>query len=185
MLARQIENGAPFDVFLSANQQYVKELADAGVILPDSVRDYAKGRLGLWSTGRRLRFEDLGKIAITHLAIPNPAHAPYGVAARQALERRGLWNALQSKVVYGENVRQTLQFAESGNADACITAWSLVLNQGGILLPENWHDPIRQTGGVVARSRKLPLARKFLDLLATPEGRKLLEKFGLTPASSP
>src|SRR5579884_3270567 len=119
ILRQQIENGAPYDVFLSANEQYVRDLAAAGVIDPSSVRIYALGRLGLWS--RDSRFRDVSQLQrpdLVHLAIANPEHAPYGAAARDFLQRRGIWDAVRSRVVYGENVRQALQFAETGNADA-------------------------------------------------------------------
>ena len=112
------------------------------------------------------------------LALANPAHAPYGAAAREFLERRGLWKAVEPKVVYGENVRQALQFAESGNADAAITAWSLVFDRGGVLLPDRDHAPIRQAGGVVTGRPHVAEARRFLEYLASPAARKILEAHG-------
>jgi molybdate transport system substrate-binding protein len=180
MLARQIEQGAPYDAFLSANERFVGELAKAGRLEPDSVRTYAFGRLGLWSRNAEVkRLEQLREARFLHLAIANPAHAPYGAAARELLEKAGLWQALQPKVVYGENVREALQFAESGNADAAITAWSLVYDRGGILLPDTGHAPIRQTAGVVAGSPNAAAARRFLEFLASEEGRRILAAHGL------
>jgi molybdate transport system substrate-binding protein len=180
LLTRQIENGAPYDVFLSANQQFVKDLAGSGRIQPDSVRVYAVGRLALYSRdGKFKNPKELAAEGVRHIAIANPAHAPYGVAAHQALERLGLWTRLEPKIVYGENIRQTLQYAESGNADAAITAWSLVFDRGGILLPVELHDPIRQAGGVLTSSSQRDLARRFLDMLASQDGISLLERFGL------
>ncbi len=180
LLARQIENGAPYDVYLSANERFVAELVDSRRLLPDSVRLYALGRVGLWSkSGRYHNLTDLLAPGMKHLAIPNPAHAPYGVAAREALKSRGIWSALESRIVYGENVQQALQFAESGNADAVLTAWSLVFNKGGVLLPAEWHSPIRQTGAVVAGSRHPDAARRFLDFLTSRGGKALLAQHGL------
>lgn len=180
LLARQLEQGAPYDVFLSANERFVEDLAKSGRLVPASVRVYAYGRLGLWSRdGSVTRLEQLRERRIVHLAIANPASAPYGAAARELLESAGLWPAVESKVVYGENVRQALQFAESGNADAAITAWSLVFDRGGILLPDGGHAPIRQAGGVVAGRPNEAAARRFLDLLASDEGRKILAAHGL------
>ncbi len=180
MLARQIEQGAPYDVFLSANERFVADLAKSGRLEPDSVRVYAYGRLGLWSRDAAVtRIEQLRDRRVVHLAIANPAHAPYGAAARQLLESEGLWKAVESKVVFGEDVRQALQFAESGNADAVITAWSLVFERGGILLPDSGHSPIRQAGGVVAGRPDEAAARRFLDLLASDEGRRILAAHGL------
>lgn len=179
MLARQIANGAPYDVFLSANQQYVRELESAGHVVKDSVRVYGSGRIGLWSAnGQVRRLADLTKGNVRHIAIANPQHAPYGVAARQILERAGLWTQLQPKIVYGENVRQALQFAESGNADAVLTAMSLLMGRGE-MLPENLHDPVTQSGGVVTASKQKALARRFLEYLVSPEGVAILRKYGL------
>ncbi len=182
MLARQIEQGAPFDVFLSANQKFVDDLDAAGRLTPGTKRLYAYGRLGLWSkSGTVKNLSGLRGARVLHLALPNPAHAPYGVAARQALENQGLWKPLEPKVVYAENVRQAFEYAESGNADAVITAWTLLHNRGGILLPDAWHQPIGQAGAAVAGSRDPAGAKRFLDFLGSAEGRKLLEEHGLTP----
>ncbi len=180
LLARQIEQGAPYDVFLSANERFVADLAKSGRLRPDSVRVYAYGRLGLWSRdGSVTRLVQLREGRIVHVALANPEHAPYGEAARELLQNAGLWAALQPKVVYGENVRQALQFAESGNADAAITAWSLVFDSGGVLLPDRGHAPIRQAGGVVAGRPDEAAAQRFLDLLASDEGRRILAAHGL------
>jgi molybdate transport system substrate-binding protein len=178
MLARQIQNGAPYDAYLSANQEYVTELAAAGRLVPASVVTYAFGRLGLWSKNSSIRsLRDLRRVR--HVALANPAHAPYGQAARELLEKQGLWKALSRKIVYGENVRQAFQFAESGNADAAVTAWSLVHDRGGVLLEEA-HTPIRQAGGVVAASPRRAAAARFLLFLLSAEGRKILAQSGFT-----
>lgn len=181
MLARQIEQGAPYDLFLSANESFVKDLVNAGKLVPDSVRVYAFGRLGLWSkTGAVKTLAGLTDPAVLHVSIANPTHAPYGAAAREMFERLGLWNQLEKKIVYGENVRQALQYAESGNADAVVTAWSLVYDRGGILLSDSAHKPIRQAGGIVSGRPEQAAARRFLAFLAGPEGRKILIDHGLT-----
>lgn len=180
-LARQIENGAPYDVFLSASEQYVKALAASGELDPATVVVYATGRLGLWSADGSVRsIDDLTNPEIKHIAIPNPEFAPYGIAARKALENRGLWKRIEPKIVYGENVRQALQFAETRNADAVITSWTL-LEGRGILLPAEWHDPIRQAGGVVKRTSQAGAAREFLKFLLGTEGQKILRSGGLFP----
>jgi molybdate transport system substrate-binding protein len=175
-LARQIENGADFDVYLAASQRYTDDLLRAGAVDPASVTPYAHGRIAVWSPNG-LRWAQLDNAA--RISIANPAHAPYGVAAKQALERRGRWSALQPKIVYGENVRQAWQFAATGNADATITAWSLVIDRGGELLPESWHDPILQTLAIPERSRNVAAARRFIAWLTSPAGRKVLAGHGL------
>jgi molybdate transport system substrate-binding protein len=179
MLARQIEQGAPYDVFLSANERFVEELVKAGRLEAGSVRVYGLGRLGLWSKDGAIRdVEQLRSARVLHVALANPVHAPYGVAAKEFLERRGLWKAVAGKVVYGENVRQALQFAESGNAEAAITAWSLVFDRGGVLLADSGHAPIRQAAGVVTGSPHAAAARRFLEFLGSAEGRRILETHG-------
>jgi len=176
-LKQQIENGAPFDIFLSANEQYVKDLAAEGLVTDSTV--YAIGRLGLYGVKS---IDDLKNV--THLAIPNPQHAPYGVAAKQALESKGLWKIVEPKIVYGENVRQALQFQESGNADAVITSWTLLIGKG-LLLPAEWHSPILQTGAVVKSSAQIDTARRFLAFLRSNKAQKVLNDCGLWSFKSP
>ena len=178
-LARQISSGAPYDVFLSADQARVKDLIASGDLLPDSAVNYAQGRLALWSKdGKFHSLTDL--VAATHISIANPAIAPYGLAAKQALEKSGLWEKVAPKIVYGESVRQALEYAESGNADAALTAWSLVVQARGVLLPATLHDPIRQSGGVVKGTQNPAAARAFLRFLVSPEGQRLLERNGFS-----
>lgn len=182
MLARQIENGAPFDLYLSANEDFVRDLARAGRLLPDTVRAYATGRLGLWSpTGAVRTLEDLLKPGVRHIALANPRHAPYGLAAEQLLRERGLWPKLQPRLVLGENVRQAFEFARTGNADAVITSWTLLHDKGGVLLPDTGHAPIRQAGGVVRGAANERVARAFLEFLASPKGQQVLARYGLFP----
>ncbi len=179
LLKQQIENGAPFDVFLSANESYVRDLAAAGLVTDVTV--YAIGRLALWSpNGSVQTLEDLKKPSVVHLSIPNPQHAPYGVAAKEALETRGLWKAVEPKIVYGENVRQALQFAESGNVEAVIASWTLLIGKG-TLLPAEWHKPIRQTGAILKSSAQAEDARRFLKFLMGPDAQKILNDNGLSP----
>ena len=182
MLARQIEHGAPYDIYLSANQQLVEDLVRSGHIRQDSVRIYAHGRLGLWSrTGSVRTLQDLTKPEVLHVAIANPTHAPYGLAALNLLKGSGLFEAIRRKLVYGENVRQAFEYAASGNADATITSWTLLHDREGILLPESWHPPIRQAGGIIAATSQGDASKRFHDFLGSEEGRRLLEQGGLFP----
>ena len=181
VLAKQIENGAPFDVFISANEQYVKDLSASGHLDPASVHVYAIGRLGLWSFAANIH--DLNQLLspdVKRVAIANPQFAPYGAAAKDLLERSGLWSRLQPKIVYGENVSQALQYAESQNADAAIVSWTLVAAKGGTLLPAD-HAPIRQAVGIVAGTKHPALAHQFVEFLLGPAGRAILSAHGLTP----
>jgi molybdate transport system substrate-binding protein len=182
MLAQQIEHGAPFDVFLSADESYVNRGIQKGYLASGSQRVYALGLLAIWARGSGFqRLEDLAKPSLLHLAIANPIHAPYGAAAEQALRKAGLWERLNGRVVYGENIRQTLQYAESGNADAAITAWSLVFDRGGVLVPQRFYDPIRQCAAVTAITRQRLEAERFLQFLSGPAGLQVLRQYGFLP----
>ncbi len=164
-LAQQIEHGAPFDVFAAANVAYVQQLADKKKVIADTVQLYARGRIVLITSKRSgataVRLEDLLSESIKHVAIANPAHAPYGQAAKQALEHRGLWDRLQPKLVLGENVRQALQYVQTGNAEAGIVAHS-VADLPDITrtdIDASWHKPLDQAIAVVAETKNAALAK--------------------------
>ena len=179
VLAQQIDQAAQFDLFLSANAAFVDQLASNGKIVPASVKPYAVGRLGvLWRDGKKHPLRDLSTQAAKYLALPNPKLAPYGVAAQEALEYAGLWGMVQSKVVYGENVRQALQLVESGNADAVITSDSLLQGKDADLIPADWHKPIVQKAGIVAASQNREGAQRFLDFLLGEVGQAILARYG-------
>lgn len=182
-LRRQIEGGAPFDLYLSANEQYVRELEKSGRLLKGSVRLYGRGRLGIWGLGRRVdSLQDLLRPEIRNIAVPNPAHAPYGVAAVEMLKRAGLFDRLRGKLLYGENVRQAYEYARTGNADAVITSWTMLhAVAGAVRLPAEAHPPVLQTGGVVAGSPQSKAAVRFLEYLLGPAGQAVLRKGGLDP----
>jgi molybdate transport system substrate-binding protein len=186
-LAQQIEQGAPVDLFVSANTAYVEDLAARGRVLPDSVQIYARGRLTIWTRDdASLTVETLGdmlKPEVRLIAIANPEHAPYGVAARQALQTAGLWEAIQSKLVLGENVRQALQYAEKGNADGAIVPLSLSIASEGhwTLIPEDFHTPIDQALGVVADSPRQAQAQAFAAFITSAQGQAILQEYGFMP----
>ncbi|GAB4543911.1 MAG: molybdate ABC transporter substrate-binding protein [Anaerolineae bacterium] len=187
-LAQQISQGAPVDLFVAANVAYVEELAAEGRILPDSVQIYARGRLTLWtradSTTAIETVQDLLKPEIRRVAIANPEHAPYGVAARQALQRAGIWEIIQPRLVLAENVRQALQFAETGDVDIALVPLSLSINSSGgrwSLVPEELHAPINQALGVVADSPRQAEARDFAAYIMGPRGREILRRYGFVP----
>jgi molybdate transport system substrate-binding protein len=172
-LARQIEHGAPFDVFLSADEALI---LGSPYYRAETVRVYGTGRLALWAKSGN--FKSLPDLAgAGRIAIANPAHAPYGRAARAALESAGLWKPLQPRIVLAESVRQTLQFGETGNVDAILTAWSLVKGKGGILLDQE----LRQAGAVTRSSKYPEAARAFLDFLMSEAGQALLARHGFMP----
>jgi molybdate transport system substrate-binding protein len=193
LLAKQIEQGAPFDVFAAANVSFVDDAIKAGACEADTKALYAQGRIAMWTKdGAPLQpksLADLERPEIVHLAIANPDHAPYGMAAKQALQKSGEWDKIASKVVYGENVQQTLQFAQSGNADVAIVALSLATVSGGkaTLIDASLHAPIDQAivvckGAPEAAGKLEPDARKFAALVASDEGRTIMKKFGFVGA---
>jgi molybdate transport system substrate-binding protein len=182
ILSQQIENGAPYDVFLSANAQFVDRLSSFGKLRPDSITVYAVGRVGiLWKDGKQHQISDLAENWVRFIAVPNPKLAPYGAAAQEALEHAGIWKQVQPKVVYGENVRQALQLFESGNADAVLTSDSLLQGRNATVIPADWHRPIVQKAGIVAGTKNLEAARKFLEFLTSEAGQAVFAKFGFSP----
>ncbi len=185
-LAQQIDQGAPVDLFASADVALVKDLAAKGRVLPDSVQIYARGHLVLWTRADSplavKTIADLLKPEVQRVAIANPEHAPYGRAAREALQAAGAWEAIQPKLVLGENVRQALQYAETGNVDVAMVPLSLSLASQGrsVAVPEDLHAPLDQALGVVASSPRQAEARRFAALIASPQGRSILAKYGFT-----
>ena len=183
-VAQQIANGAPFDVFLSADRRFITQLVEKKLIDPSSRVVYAIGHLVLYSPKLRLtELSDLRKPEVQRFSIANPELAPYGRAAKQALERSGLWTEVQGKLVIAENIRQALEMVESGNVDAALTSRSLVsaaATAGGSLfeVPSNLFDQIQQEAGIVRRASGNPDARALLGYLASPTGRAILQRYG-------
>lgn len=183
-LSKQIENGAPFDVFASADVEHVEALASKG-LLADSPRGvYARGRLVLWlppnSKAAVARVEDLAGEGVSKVAIAKPDVAPYGRAAVETLNALGLWAKVEPKVVYSQTVAQAKQFASSGNADAAFVPRSLVREGEGraIEVDSKLHAPIDQAVGVVRASKKQDAARRFVEFLMSEEGQSVLKSFG-------
>lgn len=184
MLAQQIENGAPVDIFAAANVSYVDRLESEGLIVPGSKFIYARGRITLWvpkeSNIRVERLNDLTRDEVKRIAIANPDHAPYGTAAREAFESAGIWAAVQPKLVYAENIRQTLQYAQTGNVEVAIVALSLSKQSDGrwTLIPEELHKPLNQALSIIKETKNEVGARQYSDFLRGPEGRAVLSKYG-------
>ena len=185
----QIQNGAPFDVFLSADVDYPKQLAAAGVADPSSLQVYATGHLVLWA--RRDTKIDLSRglasltdARVRHVAMANPKYAPYGRAALAALRSARLYDTLQPKLVMGESLAQAAQLVESGNADVGLLSRSLVLGpalkaEGTYVdVPSSSYPPIDQAAIIVKTSREPALARAFITFLGRGEAGRHLERFG-------
>jgi molybdate transport system substrate-binding protein len=189
-LTRQVMDGAPFELFLSADEAFIDKLADAG-LTRDRGTLYAVGRLVIFAPrGSPLAVDErldglrglLARGEVTRFAIANPEHAPYGRAAEAALRARGLWNPLQPSLVLGENIAQAAQFATTGDAVGGLLAYSLVLapplrDQGTYaLLPESLHPPLRQR--MVLLKRASATAERFCRYLQQPHAREILRRYG-------
>lgn len=186
----QILQGAPFHLFMSADEGFVYELADAGKT-EDRGRAYALGRIGIMvPPGSPLKadgeLKDLTAALkdgrLQKFAIANPEHAPYGARAREALKHAGLWDGLQSKLVLGENISQTAQFATSGSTQGGIIAYSLALAPAMAklgtfqLIPESWHQPLKQRMVLVKGAPKA--ARDFYNYISTPAAQEIMVRYG-------
>jgi molybdate transport system substrate-binding protein len=182
----QIKNGAPFDVFLSADDERPKLLEDEGLSVKGSRFTYAVGRLVLWSQDPSLvTGQDTLKTApFKHLAIANPKLAPYGVAAMQAMIKMGIWESLQPRIVMGESLGQTVGFLESGNAELGFLALSQVLDEklkgkgSRWDVPENLHEPIRQDAVLLTKGESNPAAKAVMEFLHSPQARSIIERYG-------
>ncbi len=184
----QIKNGAPFDLFLSADMTYPRELIKAGLADGASLTPYAAGKIVVWTAQDGVDVsKGLGALAgpdIRKVAIANPDHAPYGRAAKAALESAKLWDTVQAKLVQGENISQAAQFVETGNADAGIVALSLVLSPKlekkgrWAVVPEELYPPLEQGAVLTAKGADNPAARTYLEFLRSPEARAIFDRFG-------
>jgi molybdate transport system substrate-binding protein len=183
-LMKQIENGAPMDLFAAANIEFIDSLASKGLIIPDTKALYARGRITIWTKAdSRLKIEkleDLADTGVGKIGIANPEHAPYGMAAREALQSVGVWETVRPKLVFGENVRQTLQYAETGNVDVSIVALSLSVQSKGkwTLIPEELHKPLDQALAVIKSSTHEQQARRFAAYINGAKGRPIMRKYG-------
>jgi molybdate transport system substrate-binding protein len=196
----QIQNGAPFDLFFSADVSYAKKLDDAGLTEPGTLYQYAVGKIVLWApSGSKLDLSSglrvLRDPAIRKIAIANPEHAPYGRAAVEAMRHEGIYDEVKDKIVLGENISQTAQFVQSGNAEIGIIALSLAVapamkDKGKYFeIPAADYPAIEQAAVILKSSKKKDLARKFVSYLKTPATTALMERYGFavpkTAASDP
>ena len=182
----QIEQGAPFDLFFSADVAFPRDLLQANLAVGE-VHPYGIGRIVLWSKtidAKALSLADLTRTDIRKIAIANPQHAPYGERAEEALRASGVWENVEGKLVLGENIAQTAQFAESGNAQVAIIALSLVLGpemsgKGSYsLVPDSLHEPLEQGFVITKRAADNALAKAFADYMGSGETRAVMVRYG-------
>jgi len=186
---QQIQNGAPFDIFFSANLDYPRRLEAAGLAAPGSYYQYAKGNIVIWvpreskidlSSGMQALLDP----SVKKVAIANPQHAPYGQAAVAAMRKQNIYDRLKDKFVLGENISQTASFVVSGSADAGIIALSLALSPNMrdkgryVAIPDGDYPPIEQACVILGRSKNKETARQFLSFLRTAAAGELLRRYG-------
>ncbi|WP_227937089.1 molybdate ABC transporter substrate-binding protein [Alkalihalobacillus deserti] len=184
LLTQQIQEGAPFDLFLAAHESYINRLIERDALLNDSKEYYAVGRLVVMGSpeqeGTRLNLEYLLHPEVKTIAIANPEHAPYGKAAQEALKSQGIWEDVQPKLVYAENIRQAYQYVESGNADVGIIALALMYKTEFPyqLIDEDTHLPLRQALGIPTQTEKAELSQEFVDFILSEQGQSILKQYG-------
>ncbi|HRE18089.1 MAG TPA: molybdate ABC transporter substrate-binding protein [Rhodocyclaceae bacterium] len=185
-LQTQIQQGAPYDLYFAADIAYARSLQQAG-FAESAPETHAFGRIVLWSAtldARQLTLENLTDPTITRIAIANPRHAPYGKRAMEALQAAGVWEKIQSKLIYGENIAHTAQFVQTGNAQVGIIALALVLNpelagKGGYwLIPEKLHAPLEQGFIITRRAAGNALARRFAAYMHDQATRSVMRRYG-------
>lgn len=191
VLTTQIQNGAPFDLFLSADMGYPKRIVDAGLADPSSLTPYAKGTLVLWTRKDshlpQPSLDLLRDPALKRLAVANPDRAPYGRAAVAALTSLKLYDELKPRIVTAENISQTAQFVDSGNADAGLISLTsaltprLAADGSYFVIPRDLYPPIEQGAVVLSRSAQLTAAQRLLAYLLSAPIQAQLAKSGLTP----
>ena len=187
----QLQNGAPFDLFFSADIDYARKLDAAGLAEPGTLYLYAIGRIVIWTPsdskvdvatqGWKVLLDD----SVQKVSIANPEHAPYGRAAVAAMQKAGIYDQVKPKLVYGDNISQAAQFVQSGSAQAGIVALSLAISTGmkdgkRWDIPEDMHPPIEQAAILMKNAKNKEAARAFLDFVKTDEGRATLTKYGFT-----
>ena len=182
----QIQQGAPYDVFFSADIAFPRQLVQSGFTASDTT-PYAVGRIVLWSTGMdatQMTLASLTDSRISRIAIANPKHAPYGKRAEEALRASGLWQKVESKLVYGENIAHTAQYVQTGNAQVGIIALSLAVspdlarNGGYFLIPAGLHAPLEQGFVITKRAANNPLAKRFTNYMHSKPARAVMTKYG-------
>lgn len=184
----QISNGAPYEIFFSADMGYVEKLKEKGLAVGE-VKPYAHGRIGFWAPkSEKLPLEKGMEILkderVKKLAIADPEHAPYGIAAVNALKSQGMYELVKSKLVLGENVSQAAQFVQSGAANLGILPISLAYsdklrNSGDFyLFPEEWHNEIIQGYGILKPGENKPSVKRFAEFVSTKEAREIFKKYG-------
>lgn len=185
-LREQIVNGAPFDVFASANSEFVDDVIDGQRAQSNTKVVYARGRIVLWAASSKKVPRDISELSssrYTRIAIANPDHAPYGLAAKKALTSAGMWKSVSNKLVLGENISDTKKIIDSGNVDVGIIALSLAIADGGtyVEIPEKLHAPLLQSVVVTTSGAQQVGGKKWVDFMMSTAGSRIMSKYGFVP----
>lgn len=186
-LAAQLAQGAPFDLFMAANVKFVDDATASGECLADTKKVYARGHVVMWTKeGAKAEppatLEGLAAEKYETIALAQPDQAPYGAAARTALEKLGVWKQIEKRVIYGTNIEDTMKLATSGNAEVALLALSQVIKEKGkyVQVPDELHDPLDQALAVCKNGKQKQLAGKFVEFLSKPEIQELMKGYGYT-----
>jgi molybdate transport system substrate-binding protein len=184
LLREQVLADAPFDVYVSANTAYVDELISAGAAVEESRLAFAEGRLALISASETTLPRSIADLDESlRIVIANPSHAPYGVAAREAMIESGVYEALRGRLVYADNVADAVRIVDSGEADVGVVALALVVQRDHTLVDQGLHAPIRQAAVLTKRGSSNSAAEAFLVALSSPRGQAILQRYGFTVES--
>jgi molybdate transport system substrate-binding protein len=181
LLAKQLEAGAPYEVFVSADASTPAKLAGEHDLDPTTVKPYTVGQLALWSKGLMVDVQGLSvlpTVIVTAVAVANPQTAPYGAASMETLTNAKMMSAVQPKIVYAENISEAFQYAQSGNADVAFTALALTIGRGGhtYIVPAKYHTPLVQSVGLIPNAG--PAAVKFEQFLLSKNCQKIFASYG-------
>jgi len=184
LLAKQIEQGAPFFLFAAANKSFVDQVVKSGKCDPATAQLYSRGRLVMWSkTGAPAKIADIVDPKYKRIGIANPDHAPYGKAAQQAMEKAGIYEQVKDRLVLGENISATMTYAKEGSVDVAFVALSLAISTDAQLYSPvelDLHEPLEQTLVVCGKGPEADAARQLADFIVGTEGRGIMERYGFS-----
>jgi molybdate transport system substrate-binding protein len=184
LLAKQIEQGAPFQLYAAANKAFVDQVVRARRCDAATLALYSRGRVVLWSkNGSPAKLSDLTDPKYTRIGLANPDHAPYGKAAEQAMQKAGIYDAIKSRLVLAENVQAAMTYAEEGSVDVAFVALSLVIAndaKGYLAVEPDLHAPLEQTLVVCGKGRETEAAKQLATFIVGDEGRAIMERYGFS-----
>jgi molybdate transport system substrate-binding protein len=184
LLAKQIEQGAPFQLYAAANKAFAEQVVKAGKCDASTLALYSRGRVVLWSkNGAPAKLEDLADPKYARIGIANPDHAPYGKAAKQAMEKAGIYDKVKDRLVLAENVQAAMTYAKEGSVDVSFAALSLAIAndvKGYLAIEPDLHEPLEQTLVVCGKGAETEAAKQLATFIVGDEGRAIMERFGFS-----